>query len=89
MHIDIIGRYINLQIILMLYGLFVWDMALNSFDAYRRVEQESRNPKRRLVPKRQMPRSEINHLTQYVVPCQLHIKLLLDSIMQITCVQLP
>jgi hypothetical protein len=89
MLIDIIGRYIHLQIILMLYGLFVWDMALNSFDAYRRVEQESRNPKRRLVPRSQMLRSEINHLTQYIVPCQLHIKLLLDSIMQITCVQLP
>jgi hypothetical protein len=68
MLIDIIGRYIPLQIILIFYGLSRWDMTLISFYAYRRVDHDSRNPKRRLVLRRQIPRREIEHLVQHVVP---------------------
>jgi hypothetical protein len=45
-----------------------WDMTLISFYVYRRVDQNSRNPKRRLVLRKQMPRREIEHLVQHIVP---------------------
>jgi hypothetical protein len=45
-----------------------WDMTLISFYVYRRVDQNSRNPKRRLVLRKQMPRREIEHLGQHIGP---------------------
>ena len=62
MLIDNIGRYIYLHTILMFCCPFGCDVALNAFDVYRRVEQDSRNQERKKVPRRQMPRRETEHL---------------------------